>query len=190
MKTGSERSQMMKITLLALAAVCALAAPVEAGGLDSQRSLAEKYRQFTDGSMQRQKSDVGGKLCGIYLPRADGRSFSEFMENPASIFSPNASGTAVLVKASQLINASAKAFPGLLDAASAGNRAQRLAIGAAIAAATASCHPLEASEGDIMANIISASIPEVLMGYAAYQAGVPTAVILGDETPIIRASTN
>jgi hypothetical protein len=188
--TGSERSQMMKSAFLALAAVIAFAAPVQARDIDNQQSLAEKYREFANRSMQRHGSGVSGELCGIYLPQADGRSFSEFMKNPASIFLANASGTSVLVKASQLINASTRAFPKLLDAASTGNRVQRLAIGAAIASATASCHPLEASEGDIMANIISASIPEVLMGYASYKAGVPTATILGDATTIIRASVN
>jgi hypothetical protein len=181
---------MSKSALLAFAAVCALAAPVIARDDDSQRLLEEKYRHFSDRSMQLETSDVVGKLCGIYLPQADDLALFEFRKSPASIFDNNASGTTVLARASLLISANKNSFTELLDAAASAYRSQRLAIGVALAVATASCHPLEASESNVMASIVSSANQEVLMGYAAYKAGVPTTVILGEETPVIRASTN
>ncbi len=180
---------MLKSLAISVAALSLVATPSVAFEVKKQRLWEQQYREYAEAHAEKQKA-IYGDACALDLQRADGKALMGFQKDPTSIFNNNASGMSVVVKASQLINASSRSAGMLLDAAPSANRSQRIAVGVAIAASTDRCHPLEGSEDTIMSSIITAALPEVLMGYASYQAGVPTAVIVGTNQPVVSAGLN
>jgi hypothetical protein len=180
---------MLKTTFLALGLMTNLVTPSQAFEGNKDRRFDEMYQKFAEVHGRRSTSETGA-ICSLNLERATVDAFANFEHNPQSLFEGGAPPTEVLVEATKMINISSRSVGLLLDGASTANRAQRIAVGVALAAGTQSCHPLFDDKSAVMSHIISSSLPEVLMGYASYQAGVPSGVIIGNNKPTVSAATN